>query len=325
MSMGNSAGLSWYTKISDACANFFLKPASAKPLAAFRIGLSLVLLWQSFLLHDIFFKLFGPLGFVQREVSDLMYQQAFPRFNWIIDLLTPWGISEHNALALFGVLYIVGLCSLLLGLFSHASAALVWFLHWSFTNTGFSGVYGVDMYTQVFLFYLMWAPSGAAFSLDILLGRMTHEPSWQARLAIRVLQLHMCISYLASGIEKASGEQWWNGDVLWIALNTPGYSRIDFHWLAHVPMLAMLACWATLVIEIFYCVMVWPKKSRMLWVIATCSLHLGIALFLNLTIFGILMCVPTIALFAFDGEPHRDSPQALGKLSGLSFMGKSPC
>lgn len=322
MYFGSVVKLSMYKNIAQAFANFFLKPASARPLAAFRVGLSLVLLWQTFLLHDLFFKLFGPLGFVQREVSDLMYQHAFPRFNWIIDWLTLWGLSEHDALASFGVLYIIGLCCLLLGLFSHASAALVWFLHWSFTNTGFSGVYGVDMYTQIFLFYLIWAPSGAAFSLDCFLGRTSNKPSWQARLGIRVLQLHMCISYLASGIEKASGEQWWSGDVLWIALNTPGYSSIDFHWLAHVPMVAMLACWATLAIEILYCVMVWPRKTRMVWVIATCSLHVGIALFLNLAVFGILMCVPTIALFAFDSEPNMHNERWRQKLPGLSFISK---
>jgi hypothetical protein len=41
-------------------------------------------------------------------------------------------------------------------------------------------------------------------------------------------------------------------------------------------------------------------------VVATAALHLGIALFLGLGVFGALMAVFTIAAFGVDAEPPRD-------------------
>lgn len=282
---------------------FFLEPATAEPLAALRIGMSLVLLWQAFLMRNSFLDFFSSTGFVQGEVSKAINNPSLPSLNWLIDLFSFVSISEKGALTGLGLFYVLSLLLLLFGFFTRPVALITWFLHWSFMNTGYSGSYGADMYAHIFLFYLVLVPAGSAYSLDRSLGRVSGLPSWQARLGLRVVQLHMCISYCASGVEKASGIQWWNGEVLWRALNTPGYSVVDSHWLANVPFIPMLGGWIVLAIETFYCVLVWPKKTRILWVIATCMLHLGIAIFLRLHVFGLLMCIPTIALFAFSPEP----------------------
>jgi hypothetical protein len=285
--------------------NFFFKPASARPLAALRIGLSSILLVQAFLMHKSFLDFFAPTGFVQGEVSNSLNDPSVPRLNGLVDLLSEVGIGVNLSLTGLGIIYVASLIFLLCGSFTRMAAFLAWFLNWSFMNTGYSGAYGADMYAHFFLFYLIWMPSGDNFSLDRFFQRVSGQPSYQARLGLRVLQLHMCISYFASGVEKASGPQWWNGEVLWSALNTPGYSIVDFHWLAELPFLPMLGGWLVMAIETFYIVMVWPQKTRPWWVLATCLLHLGIAIFLNLPIFGILMCIPTLALFAVSAEPSH--------------------
>src|SRR5207248_2278213 len=92
--------------------------------------------------------------------------------------------------------------------------------------------YGVDCFAQIFLFYLVWMPAGAAFSLDRLAGRVSGDPSIAARISIRVLQLHLCVAYFFSGFEKAMGEQWWNGDAIWRSLMLPQYRQFDFSWLS---------------------------------------------------------------------------------------------
>lgn len=297
------SGFRFWAHVSHFFDSFFFKPAKPQPLAIFRMGLSAILLWQAFLMHKGFLNLFAHTGFVQSEVSKTLSDPSVPRLNWLIDLFSHVGLGENVTLTGLGLLYVVSLCFLFCGYFTHGAAFLAWFLNWSFINTGYSGSYGADMYAHFFLFYLIWIPSGEAYSLDRLFERVSGQPSYQARLGLRVLQLHMCISYLASGLEKATGEQWWNGEVLWRALNTPGYSIGEFHWLAQVPFLPILGGWMVMAIETFYCVMVWPKKTRPWWILATCLLHLGIAIFLKLQIFGILMCVPTLALFAVPSEP----------------------
>lgn len=292
--------------LSDRIYSFFFQPASARPLAVLRIGLSAILIVQSFLMHKSFLFFFARTGLVQGEISSTLNDPSVPRLNWLIELLSHGGLSENMCLVGLGFLYVFSLFFLMCGLCTRWSAFLAWFLNWSFMNTGYSGSYGADMYAHFLLFYLIWIPCGQNYSLDRIFKRVSGQASYQARLGLRVVQLHMCVSYLASGLEKATGPGWWNGEVLWSALNTPGYSIVDLHWLAHFPFLPRVGGWIVLAIEIFYCFLVWPPKTRSWWVFATCLLHVGIAIFLKLPVFGILMCIPTLALFGLSAEPDLD-------------------
>ena len=284
--------------------DFFFKPASAKPLALFRIFLCMLLLVQAFVMRKHFLFFFSPHNLIQGEANAIISDPTLPNLYGVLQFLSEAGISTHHALIALAACYIFALIFLLLGLYSNFFAFLVWFLHWSLLNTGYSGAYGADMYAHIFLFYLIWIPCGYHYSLDQFFKRTNGLPSYKARLGLRVLQLHMCISYLTSGIEKASSVQWWNGEVIYKALNTPGYNTVNFDWLAHVPALPMFSGWCVLAIEIFYCVLVWPQKTRAWWIYTTCLMHIGIALFLNLPIFGFLMCIPSFTLFIFSPEPQ---------------------
>ncbi len=277
-----------------ALQEFCFKPASAEPLGFFRLGLSAVLLLQAWLLYPVFLEFSSAAGLVQREVARALVDPSLPTLNAAAGLLISWGLSEASALYFLGSCYVLSLGALLLGRGARCWALLAWYLHWCLVNTGYSGAYGADMYAHIFLFYLIWLPAGDAY----VLGRWAKPVwSWQACLGIRVLQVHMGLSYLVSGVEKASGEMWWNGEILWRSLNMPGYSFMDFHWLAAYPLLPTLLGLATLVIEIGYGLAMSYGRTRRWWVVATCGMHLGIAVFLRLPIFGLLMCVPTLALF----------------------------
>ena len=118
------------------------------------------------------------------------------------------------------------------------------------------------------------------------------------------MQFHLCIMYLASGIEKASGIQWWNGELLWRALNTPIYKQYDMSWMIDYPYLTQLGGWATLFFELGYIVFIWPRSTRRWWIMAMVGLHLGIAVFMGLGVFGVLMAMLTPALFAVSAEPQ---------------------
>jgi hypothetical protein len=161
-------------------------------------------------------------------------------------------------------------------------------------------MYGVDAFAHVSLFYCLVMPVGAAFSLDRRAGRAVDAPSATATLSLRVLQLHLCIVYLSSGVEKALGEQWRNGEAIWRSLMLPEYAQFDFSWMAFTPWLAMLVAWGTLAIEIGYAFFIWPRQTRKLWVLATLGLHLGIAVFLGLWLFSSMMMVLTFSAFGWD-------------------------
>jgi hypothetical protein len=294
------------TKTRELVDTFAFRPASPRPHAAFRIGLSTVLLLQAWMMSDVLLDFSTGRGVVQREIAETLADPLVPRLSTVVDFLQPLlGLGESTIIMSTGCLYVLSLLFLLLGGFTRSASIIAWFLHWTLTNTGYSGAYGADMYAHIFLFYLMWMPAGGAYSLDRLWGRTRGEASSWARFTLRLVQLHMCISYCTSGIEKATGAQWWNGEIIWKALNFPGYSRFDFYWLVDYPLIPTVLGLGTLVIETFYCLAIWPRQTRMLWVIATCGLHLGIVVFLRLPVFGLLMCVPTLTLFGLSAEERN--------------------
>jgi len=296
--------MSRYRRLAHAVEAFFFTPASARPLGALRIGLAAVLIAQAWMVRADILDLFAQDGLVQGELARYLSVPDAPRLAWLTALLSPLGISEASCIYAVCGGYLASLLMLLAGFHTRLAAVLAWFLHWTLMNTGHASIYGVDRYAHIFLFYLMCVPAGRAFSLDVALGRVSSASTRAARLGLRVMQVHLCVSYLASGLEKATGDQWWNGELLWRALSLPEYQMFDMTWLAAWPWLSRIGGWATLAIETGYCVFIWPRLTRKLWVLATVALHLGIAVFMGLHIFGAVLCVLTLALFGFSAEPR---------------------
>jgi len=282
---------------------FFLAPASPRPIAALRIGLAVVLLLQAFLLRHDMIEFLASDGIVQGELASYFSGEGVPRLSLLTDFLARWHITETAGIQFACGVYGLSLALLGVGLFTRTASILAWLLHWTIMNTSDSTAYGVDLYAHVFLFYLMWMPAGDAWSLDVRLGRRREEFSPYARLGIRVLQLQLCITYLCSAVEKATGPQWWNGELLWRALNLPVYRQFDFTWLVNWPLLLKVGGWGSLALEGLYWIFIWPRKTRRFWVAGIVGLHLGIALFLGLHLFGLIMCVLTLSAFAVSSEP----------------------
>lgn len=289
----------------DKIDRFFFAPASALPLGALRIGIALCLLLQAYWLRGVALDFLSTNGIIQGQIAALLRVPDAPQISWISDALASRGVSETTCI--YGVcwLYVVSTVLFGLGLFTRVTSVLTWLLHWILMNTAYSTSYGVDLFSHVFLFYLMFMPAGDALSLDALFrGRWDRSSSW-ARLSLRILQLHLCIMYLSSGIEKSMGVQWWNGELLWRSFYLPVYKQYDMTWIVNYPWLSMAFGWATLALELGYCVFIWPRLTRKLWVVSIIGMHLGIIVFLGLGLFGAIMCVLTGTVFGISAMPRE--------------------
>lgn len=118
------------------------------------------------------------------------------------------------------------------------------------------------------------------------------------------MQIHLALAYLASAIQKSTSEQWWNGELLWRVLMLPEYKQVDMAWMANWPFVAMAAGWGALAIEMLFILLIWHERLGPVWLVLTVSLHLGIAIFLGLHMFGAIMCTLLIALFGVSAEPR---------------------
>ena len=305
-------GTSLSSATQQPALEFLNKPATAKPLAALRIGTAAVLICQAFGLARDLALLYGSHGIVQWDVYDPETGASslipfVPRVRWFVDVTASMGIGEEPTLRGVFVLYVVSLALMGLGWRTRWCALVAWILHLAMNSSAMATIYGVDLFANIALFYCFVMPVGHAWSADVKAGRASADPSPSARLALRLLQTHLCVIYLATGIEKALGIQWWTGEVIWRAMHyAPLNLTFDAGWLAHVPWFCTLAAWGTLFIEIGYCVFVWPRLTSKAMALATISLHLGIALFMGLLSFAAMMIVLTGSAWLISPEPRTE-------------------
>jgi hypothetical protein len=293
-------------RVGRAIERFFLAPAWATPLAALRIGLVLVLLVQAARIAPAFFVFYERSGVLQGPLRDELARPGLPYLGWLFRILGRVGMGETTILVSTGLVYVASLITLLLGWRTRMAAAVAWLTHLTLMMTANGTSYGADSFGNIFLFYLIWIPSGAALSMDRLAGRQPAGPTPAARLSLRVIQLHLCLIYLTSGLMKWSGEQWWDGDAIWPSLMLPEYRQVDSCWLVDHPWFAKLSGWMVIVVETGYSIFIWPRRTRRLWILATVAMHLGIAVFMGLGVFGALMIALTVAAFGVSAGPGRE-------------------
>jgi hypothetical protein len=281
---------------------FFLQAVPADTLGLFRIAVSGFALVQLLVLLPDWMWLYGPQGILPWEVSEALATNDMPSLPTIFKLLSPLRTSPVTAVYLVTAIYFFSLLGLVVGYKTRMMGILAWLTHLILNTTGHFTAYGVETFTHISLFYCMVLPVGIAWSLDNV-RRPSKLPPHLVTLSIRVVQLHLCIMYLASGIEKAMGDQWWTGEAVWIALQQDQFHQVDTGWMAATPIIPKILCWSTLVVETLYPFgMLW-EKTRKFWLPAIVSMHLFIALFLGLHLFGALMILLNVAAFSHDAFP----------------------
>jgi hypothetical protein len=174
------------------------------------------------------------------------------------------------------------------------------------------------------VFYLIFGPCGARYSVDRLWrlkrGNTEVQSSAGANLAIRLIQVHMCIMYLFAGIGKIQGEPWVMGEASWLSYAMYEYQSLDMTWLANWPKLLNFMTHVTVFWELSYCALVWPALTRPWVLLMAVLVHGGIAVSLGMPTFGLAMLIGNLAFVSpktvrkvFDPIARRISLAVVGK------------
>jgi len=249
------------------------------------VGLPLLLLLHLVWISNDILSLHGSRGIIPWELTDLLRDPWVPGLPTLAEAFVPLGIGAHTAIVLLLSCYAGSLLWLALGIHARLAAFLAWGLHLSLVTSGAASFYGVDQLANTFLFYL----------LVCLLVFRREKPI--PVVGLRVMQAHLCAIYLGAGLFKAMGRQWWNGEAIWQTVSQPAFRTFDLSSLARHSWIPMLAGWGTLVVEIGYPFLIWPRRTRKAWGIATIGLHLGVGLFMGLVFFSSVMILLTCCLF----------------------------
>lgn len=270
---------------------FWFKPTDPATFCLIRIlaGWSLLythLVW-SLGLEDFF----GDHAWFTPEVTSVEARFNFTYFEVIHSPALLWTVH---------IFALVCMACLTLGLFSRTTAILSAFFTLQYANRVPGATFGLDQINILLACYLVVGPSGARYSLDRLIAKWRGKaplevpPSVRANIGLRLIQLHMCVIYLFAGIGK-TGLTWWNGDAMWLSVASYEYQSLDMTWLAHWPILLAVMTHVSIWWEMTYCFLVWPKQTRPIVLALAIPLHLGIAVFLGMITFGLIMLVGNLA------------------------------
>lgn len=222
---------------------------------------------------------------------------------------TPYAWSHLFAIQSPTLLWITHLAALLvlilftLGLWTRWTSIGACLITISYAHRAAGALFGLDQINGFLSLYLALGPSGACYSLDRwMAGRRGRaggcEVSIEANIAIRLIQLHMCIVYLFAGLGKLLGPSWWAGTALWGAFANLEYQTLDMTWVASYPLVVNLVTHIILVWEVTYVALIWHRLTRPLMLAMAIPLHLGIAISMGMITFGVIMLVGNMAFLS---------------------------
>lgn len=279
-------------------------------VAFFRVSLAATLIALTLLTWAQYVQIYGSTGYVQRDISEVLISDGLVTTYKLTDLLRRcFGLDEVSSLLLLRWVYLGSLASLCAGFLTRPSAAVCWLLHLAFVKSAHNFMYGADYIHTIMLFFCVVLPVGRRYSADAWLFG---AKSGSALPSLRVFQIQLCIIYFFAGLAKALGPGWWNGESIWKSLHRPVLGDFDFSWLALYPYVAAAMGVGVVLIELLYPLMVWVRRFGVnrLWLWSVVSMHLGIALFLDLHIFSATMIAFNLSAFYFFDQ-KRAAPRAL--------------
>ena len=179
-------------------------------------------------------------------------------------------------------LFLAALVCFTCGFCSRPAAIVAWIGHVSYVQRGVYIASGLDSVLAMLTFYLIFA-TGEALSVDRVLRRFRESraglletasarptvpaPSWAANAVVRMIQLHMALIYLCSGLAKLQGGRWWDGTAVWMVMIHPDYAVFDLTWLARPgdwlwQLVSTAGVAFTLAFEIGFVFLIWNRLLR---------------------------------------------------------------
>lgn len=310
---------------SNAWNQFWFVHADPATLGVIRVLAGAMLVYTHFVWGLDFASFFGPESWV---TNDLV--QRYQQYDWVFSFwfVIPWEYAYPVHLACLGILTLFTF-----GVFTRVTSILSLLIVISYANRLPTAQYGLDQINGILMFYLALGPSGAAYSVDSWLRRSpetrprqnargfgwdAYDPSIHANVAIRLIQLHMCVIYLFAGLGKLQGISWWNGNAMWLAFSNREYQTLDMTWLCDYPWIVHAMTHFTIFWELTYCVLVWIPILTPIVLLFAFLLHAGIGLCMGMWTFALAMMFGNLAFV-----PPQLTRRVISRLTKRRFRVKS--
>ncbi|MEO1621367.1 MAG: DCC1-like thiol-disulfide oxidoreductase family protein [Cyanobacteria bacterium J06632_3] len=272
---------SWLTALAERYS------LDVRSLALLRMGLALVILTDLGTRFGDLTAHYSDLGVLPRTVlNDGILKQGY----WSLHTLSGAPIFQAILFFVAGVAAI----AMLVGYRSRIAVIVSWVLLISMHNRNPLLIFAADDVLRAVMFWAMFLPLGAAYSIDRALNTATRPvPLRVFSGATIALMAQQCFVYIFSAVFKTTHEAWWpDGSAVYYSLSYDQYVTALGHFLLTLGPLLTVFTLVTLVLEWAGPLLIWsPVRNdfcRMVAVVIFIALHAGFGLTLNLGIFPFL-------------------------------------
>jgi len=283
-----------FAAVGRAWSEFWFQDSPTTPMEVARIGIGAAMLFHYALATPFLFDLWGEKGWVPRTVvlenlDNRCIQSIFFYFS------EPWQwVAFHG-------FFLLCCAALMLGWRTSWVKWIVLVGQISYDYRNPALFYGVDKILACLLVILCVAPIGRALSLDRVRAVRTaklnnldatlppYSSPW-AGACTRLMQIQIAVLFFYSAIGKLRGDDWWNGDAIWIVFTTgEHYSHLLLDLIASHYWISNIGSYATILIELAFPFLIWQRRTRPYLLVAAIVLHVLFAVLMGLFYFSFVM------------------------------------
>ncbi len=212
-------------------------------------------------------------------------------------------LREHYHI--FITVYVLIIFLHLFGIGKHFTALLLFLCYETLQRLCNLVLNGGDNLLKFIMLYMIFADSYQYFSIKATqwkndtLRRLSNLGS---NLCVRAVTIHFCLIYFWSAWHKIHADVWFNGVATYYTFSIARFKGTPWNdWLARNGFFVTVSSYFTLLVECYFPVLVWFKKTRLPVIICGIALHLGIYVFMMIYGFEIIF-IMTYGFFFADEE-----------------------
>jgi hypothetical protein len=268
--------------ILDAWNRFFFARRSPLPLALFRIVYGILVIMTLLLLKGDWLSWYGTHAWMSLDTM----RELEPGVR--LNLFTILPKDDRWIIVVFWVL-LASAALLTVGFLFRLNSVLVYLCLASMHQRNLYILHGGDTFLRVAGFFLIFAPAGAALSIDRLIriwrGREQTEVPARRLWTQRMIQIELSLVYLVTFFSKWKGAVWMEGSALFYIFHVLELQRFPLpDWLLQ-PGILKLGTWFAMVLEFSLGTLIWVRRLRYKVLAAGLLFHLSLEYSLNIPMF----------------------------------------
>lgn len=261
--------------------SFWTKPQTALAISLYRLCVGVLCLTTAIMLYPDLYTWYG-------SRSWLVGVPDWAHAGYLGSLA-----ANDTATTFIYCALVLGSLGLTIGLFTRASALVVWLTLYALSSHNPFITNGGDGLLRISAFFLIFANAGSAFAVDRHIRRGLSLPDPARNLyrpwVQRLLQLQIACVYWQAFWGKIEGPHWIDGSAIYYVTHLPELQRVYMPLLFDNLWMSKLLTWGTLVFEAVFWSLVWFKPLRYPILLAGIVLHVGMDLALNIPVFEWIM------------------------------------